>query len=255
MAEAPTHHALGDRAAFQLANVTKTPPQYSAITPRWLVRLLDWKPLEAGTFRVNRVVNEEAVEVSCGTKDEKTLPDTFVDHEEKPREYTLCLLVWPTSNATSTRFCNTRLNPSGAFPDFTWLGHQEQGWRGLFRAGWLPNRRRRGCTQSRRNRRAFRTSLCTTDPSAIRAGGQRAGIACALQHLRRNRRTCCRDMEPQARACPWVALICRCQMMFSLHQQLHEALEAREGIEPSIKVLQTFALPLGDRAVLKNATC
>ena len=27
-------------------------------------------------------------------------------------------------------------------------------------------------------------------------------------------------------------------------------LEAREGIEPSIKVLQTFALPLGDRAVL-----
>jgi len=34
-----------------------------------------------------------------------------------------------------------------------------------------------------------------------------------------------------------------------------ERLEAREGIEPSIKVLQTFALPLGDRAVLKNATC
>jgi len=92
MAEAPTHHALGDRAAFQLANVTKTPPQYSAITPRWLVRLLDWKPLEAGTFRVNRVVNEEAVEVSCGTKDEKALPDTFVDYEEKPREYTLCAI-------------------------------------------------------------------------------------------------------------------------------------------------------------------
>ena len=32
-------------------------------------------------------------------------------------------------------------------------------------------------------------------------------------------------------------------------------LEAREGIEPSIKVLQTFALPLGDRAILKKATC
>jgi hypothetical protein len=26
-------------------------------------------------------------------------------------------------------------------------------------------------------------------------------------------------------------------------------LEAREGIEPSVKVLQTFALPLGDRAI------
>ena len=33
MAEATTHHALGDRAAFQLANFTKTPPQYGA-TPR-----------------------------------------------------------------------------------------------------------------------------------------------------------------------------------------------------------------------------
>jgi hypothetical protein len=92
MADAPTHHALGDRAAFQLANVTKTPPQYSAITPRWLVRLLDWKPLEAGTFRVNRVVNQEAVEVACGAQDDKALPATFVDYEEKPREYTLCSL-------------------------------------------------------------------------------------------------------------------------------------------------------------------
>ncbi len=92
MAE-PIQHALGDRAAFQLANVTKTPPQYSAITPRWLVRLLDWKPLEAGTLRVNRVVNEESVEVACGTTDEKAIPESFVDYEEKPREYTLCAIT------------------------------------------------------------------------------------------------------------------------------------------------------------------
>ena len=92
MAETTTHHALGDRAAFQLANVTKTPPQYAAITPRWLVRLLDWKPLEAGTFRVNRVVNEEDVQVACGAKDEKALPETYVNYEEKPREYTLCAI-------------------------------------------------------------------------------------------------------------------------------------------------------------------
>jgi hypothetical protein len=91
MAE-PTQHALSDRAAFQLANVTKTPPQYGLITPRWLVRLLDWKPLEAGTLRVNRVINEETVEVACGTKDEKALPETFVDYETKPREYTLCAI-------------------------------------------------------------------------------------------------------------------------------------------------------------------
>jgi hypothetical protein len=93
MADNTTHHALGDRAAFQLANVTKTPPQYAAITPRWLVRLLDWKPLEAGTFRVNRVVNDEPLDVSCGGKDEeKALPETYVDYDEKPREYTLCAI-------------------------------------------------------------------------------------------------------------------------------------------------------------------
>ena len=47
--------ALGDRAARQLANTTKTPPQMAAITPRWLVSLLSWTPVEAGTFRINRV--------------------------------------------------------------------------------------------------------------------------------------------------------------------------------------------------------
>jgi Phage capsid-like protein len=86
------HHALSDRAAFQLANVTKTPPQYGAITPRWLVRLLDWKPLEAGTLRVNRVVEDKLLEVVCGQKDEKPLPESYLDYEEKPREYTLCAI-------------------------------------------------------------------------------------------------------------------------------------------------------------------
>jgi hypothetical protein len=82
-------HALGDKAAFQLANVTKTPPQYRDITPRWLVRVMDWKPLEAGTLRVNRVAKESAVEVICGSRGEDSLPDTFVNYEEQPREYTL----------------------------------------------------------------------------------------------------------------------------------------------------------------------
>jgi len=84
-----THHALGERAAFQLANVTKTPPQYGAITPRWLVRLLDWKPVEAGTLRVNRVADDDSVEVVCEPKEEHALPASFVNYEEKPREYTL----------------------------------------------------------------------------------------------------------------------------------------------------------------------
>ena len=84
-----THHTLGERAAFQLANVTKTAPQYGAITPRWLIRLLDWKPLEAGTLRVNRVVDEESVEVVCEPKEEHMLPASFANYQEKPREYTL----------------------------------------------------------------------------------------------------------------------------------------------------------------------
>lgn len=82
-------HSLSDTAAYQLANITKTVPQYSAITPRWLVRLLDWKPLEAGTLRVNRVVDEKSVDVICGQEESTPLPDTFVPYSEKPREYTL----------------------------------------------------------------------------------------------------------------------------------------------------------------------
>jgi hypothetical protein len=85
----PKQHALGERAASQLANITKTAPQYGAITPRWLVRLLDWKPLEAGVLRVNRVLDNETVDVICDQKDEQALPESFVNYEEKPREYTL----------------------------------------------------------------------------------------------------------------------------------------------------------------------
>jgi hypothetical protein len=89
VAETVARQALGEQAAFQLANVTKTPPQYGAITPRWLVRLLDWKPLEAGTFRINRVDEGKAVEVVCGQVEEMALPETYVEYQEKPKEYKL----------------------------------------------------------------------------------------------------------------------------------------------------------------------
>ena len=81
--------SLGEQAAFQLANVTKTAPQFGAITPRWLVRFLDWKPLDAGTFRVNKVNESKAIESTCDHSDESTLASTFVDYQEKPREYRL----------------------------------------------------------------------------------------------------------------------------------------------------------------------
>jgi hypothetical protein len=84
-----TQLALGDNAARQLANTTKTVPQLSTISPRWLVHLLHWLPVEAGVYRRNKVKNPTQVHVACAKRDEAELPTTFVDYEEKPREYTL----------------------------------------------------------------------------------------------------------------------------------------------------------------------
>ena len=84
--------ALGDSAARQLANATKTVPQLSTITPRWLLHLLSWVPVEAGIYRVNRVVNPEQVAIHAdegGAGSEDPLPQTYVDYETSPREYTL----------------------------------------------------------------------------------------------------------------------------------------------------------------------
>ena len=63
-----THTALGDVAARQLANATKTVPQMSNISPRWLTHLLQWVPVEAGIYRVNRVKDSSAVEVDCSAR-------------------------------------------------------------------------------------------------------------------------------------------------------------------------------------------
>jgi hypothetical protein len=52
------------------------------------VQLLSWVPVESGTYRVNKAKNEE-IDVVCGARDERKIPESFVDYEEKPREYTL----------------------------------------------------------------------------------------------------------------------------------------------------------------------
>jgi hypothetical protein len=81
--------ALGDDAARNLANATKTVPMMETITPRWLVHLLSWVPVEAGIYRVNKVVHPESVDIQCDNADESPLPETFVDYEKEPREYRL----------------------------------------------------------------------------------------------------------------------------------------------------------------------
>ena len=60
---------------------------------------------ECDCLRAKRLPHDKTVDVVCGQKDEKALPETFVNYEEKPREYTLCgisaakrcsdIVAWP----------------------------------------------------------------------------------------------------------------------------------------------------------------
>jgi len=81
--------ALGDVAARQLAIATRTVPQMSTITPRWLTKLMSWIPVESGVYRLNKVKDESNVTVDCSGRDERELPQTFVDYIDNPREYNL----------------------------------------------------------------------------------------------------------------------------------------------------------------------
>jgi hypothetical protein len=81
--------ALGDKAARQLAIATRTVPQMITITPRWLTHLMSWIPVESGVYRLNKVKDASSVEVDCSSRDERVLPQTFVDYIENPREYNL----------------------------------------------------------------------------------------------------------------------------------------------------------------------
>ncbi|MFZ4567352.1 MAG: family 2A encapsulin nanocompartment shell protein [Prochlorococcaceae cyanobacterium] len=98
-----THLALGDGAARQLANATKTVPQLASISPRWLVPMLSWVGVEAGIYRVNKVRDESRVLTACSQRDESDLPETFVDYDEQPREYFL-------SAVTTTVDIHTRVS-------------------------------------------------------------------------------------------------------------------------------------------------
>lgn len=82
--------ALGAAAAYQLADVTKTIPQFNSITPRWLTRVLEWKPLETGIFRLNKVVEGETpFDVLCRQNGQTEIPEGYVEYESRPREYIL----------------------------------------------------------------------------------------------------------------------------------------------------------------------
>src|SRR4030095_5979304 len=59
------------------------------ITPQWLTHLMSWIPVESGVYRVNKVKDASSVTVDCSGRDERELPQTFVDYIENPREYNL----------------------------------------------------------------------------------------------------------------------------------------------------------------------
>lgn len=82
--------ALSSHCAYQLSHVEKTPPQFLPITPRWLSRFLDWKPLKAGIFRLNKVKDgENLLDVLISKQNGDDIPEGFIDYEPNPREYIL----------------------------------------------------------------------------------------------------------------------------------------------------------------------
>ena len=93
---------LDERAARQLSNTTKTPPQWRGATPRFLTQLLPWVPVEAGVFRVNQALDEKFA-MRCTPDPKETLPVAFSDYETQPREYTL-------SSVTTTVQVHTRVS-------------------------------------------------------------------------------------------------------------------------------------------------
>src|SRR5688572_9219896 len=90
MAADDSHSArfIGERAARQLSNTTKTPPQWRGASPRWLVQLLPWTPVEAGVYRVNQALDDD-FSIRCSPEPGEALPVGFSDYDAQPREYIL----------------------------------------------------------------------------------------------------------------------------------------------------------------------
>ncbi len=93
---------LGERAARQLSNTTKTPPQWRGATPRWLTQMMPWVPVEAGVYRVNQALDDR-FGVRCTPDPTDVLPKALSDYEAQPREYTL-------SSVTTTVAVHTRVS-------------------------------------------------------------------------------------------------------------------------------------------------
>ena len=83
--------ALGKKAAYNLADVNKTRPQYGALTPKWITKVLEFKGLDSGIYRINKVKEGETpLDVLCSVeKKSDIIPQGYVEYEEDPRELQL----------------------------------------------------------------------------------------------------------------------------------------------------------------------
>ena len=83
--------ALGKKAAYNLADVNKTRPQYGTLTPKWITKVLEFKGLDSGIYRINKVKEGETpLDVLCSVeKKSDIIPQGYVEYEENPRELQL----------------------------------------------------------------------------------------------------------------------------------------------------------------------
>lgn len=99
---------LSEISARQLSNTTKTPPQWRGVTPRWLVQLLPWTPVEAGVYRVNQALDDDFA-VKCSPAPGESLPVAFSDYSPQPREHVLTSVT--TTVAIDTRVSDLFRSP------------------------------------------------------------------------------------------------------------------------------------------------
>ena len=99
-----THMSLHPLAARRLSDTTKTRPMMESITPRWFLDFLPWVPVQAGTYRVNRVkrlleqdepsneYGEKLIESKHTPISEDRIAETYPDYELHPDEYMLSMV-------------------------------------------------------------------------------------------------------------------------------------------------------------------
>lgn len=92
MRNVPRVESLTPNMAYQLTDIIKTPPQFAPLTPRWLAKFMQFRAVENGVYRVNRVIeNTTPIDTLCGRDDpmSKEIPQGYIKYDENPREIRL----------------------------------------------------------------------------------------------------------------------------------------------------------------------